>query len=515
MPLVRSPHAFVIALALAAVLAGPAAPLVAQTPAASPPPVQREFRGVWVASVSNIDWPSRAGLSTWEQQAELIAILNRAVALRLNAVVLQVRPAADALYSSRYEPWSEYLTGRQGQAPEPYYDPLAFAVAEAHKRGLELHAWFNPFRARHSSASSPAAGTHLSERRPELVRTYGRYLWLDPGEPEVRQHSIRVILDVVRRYDIDGVHIDDYFYPYRVTDSTGLPVDFPDERSWSRYVRAGGELGRDDWRRRNVDMFVRDLYAGIKATKRWVKFGISPFGIWRPGFPEQIRGLDPYEQLYADSKTWLARGWLDYFTPQLYWPDSQLPQSYSVLLRWWVEQNERKRHIWPGNFTSRVRPPDSTGWRATELLEQIRLTRAQPGAGGNVHFSMRALLRDPDSLATRLQAEAYAAPALVPASPWLGSAPPRPSVRVRVDSATRGRVAELRPGGERRPWLWVIRARGDTGWTTAILPGAERLHRLTPDSTAAAPDRVVVTALGRAGVESAPARWGAATGLAR
>src|SRR6185503_2674958 len=179
-----------------------------------PPPLPREFRAVWIASVGNINWPSKAGLSTSEQKAELVAIFNKAAELRLNAVLFQVRPACDALYVSSHEPWSEYLTGRMGQAPQPFYDPLAFAVEEAHRRGMELHAWVNPFRARYAKALSPIASSHISKTQPSLVKTYGKYLWLDPGEAAVREHSLKVILDVVRRYDIDGVHLDDYFYPY-------------------------------------------------------------------------------------------------------------------------------------------------------------------------------------------------------------------------------------------------------------------------------------------------------------
>src|SRR5688572_9800537 len=228
------------------------------------PTVPREFRAIWIATVANIDWPSKAGLSTWEQQSELLAILNKAVAVNMNAVVLQVRPANDALYPSKLEPWSEYLTGQMGRAPEPYYDPLAFAVEEAHRRGLELHAWFNPFRARADGAKSAPDRRHISRARPELVRTYGRMKWMDPGEGAVREHSLRVVLDVVRRYDIDGVHIDDYFYPYREF-RNGRPIQFPDGPSWTRYRRGGGRLSRDDWRRSNVDRFVRLLYERVKA----------------------------------------------------------------------------------------------------------------------------------------------------------------------------------------------------------------------------------------------------------
>src|SRR5688500_4792441 len=268
--------------------------------AASPdddgPAVAREFRGAWVASVANIDWPSRPGLTSEQQQAELLALLDRAAQLRLNAVILQVRPAADALYPSRLEPWSEYLTGEMGKAPVPFYDPLAFAVAEAHRRGLELHAWFNPFRARHASARSPVSRDHVSNTRRGLVKEYGRSLWLDPGEPEARRYSLSVIMDVVRRYDIDGVHIDDYFYPYRERDGSGRLISFPDDASWRRYRRSGGRLTRDDWRRRNVDLFVESVYTAMKREKPLVRFGVSPFGIWRPGSPPQVTGLDPYTE---------------------------------------------------------------------------------------------------------------------------------------------------------------------------------------------------------------------------
>ncbi|HEX7545078.1 MAG TPA: family 10 glycosylhydrolase, partial [Gemmatimonadaceae bacterium] len=206
-----------------------------------PPRAAREFRGVWVASVRNLDWPSRPGLPPSLAKAELIALLDRAAALGLNAVLLQVRPAGDALYASKIEPWSEYLTGRQGMPPVPLWDPLQFAVAQAHARGLELHAWFNPFRAKEPSAKGPLAPTHLARRHPELVKKYGTQLWMDPGEPAVRAQTLRVVLDVVKRYDIDGIHLDDYFYPYPERRPNGS-TDFPDDRSWKAYRKHGGKL---------------------------------------------------------------------------------------------------------------------------------------------------------------------------------------------------------------------------------------------------------------------------------
>ena len=473
----------------------------APTPRGEGPVIAREFRGAWVASVANIDWPSRPGLTSERQQAELLALLDRAVQLRLNAVILQVRPAADALYPSRFEPWSEYLTGEMGKAPVPFYDPLAFAVAEAHRRGLELHAWFNPFRARHSSAQSPVSHDHVSSTRPALVKQYGRSLWLDPGEPEARRYSLGVILDVVRRYDIDGVHIDDYFYPYRERDGSGRLITFPDDVSWGRYRRSGGRLTRDDWRRRNVDLFVEAVYTAVKREKPLVRFGVSPFGIWRPGSPPQVTGLDPYTELYADSRKWLRNGWLDYFAPQLYWPMDQTAQAYPVLLEWWNGQNVKNRHLWPGNFTSRV-DSGRTAWRPSEIVRQIGATRAQEGATGNIHFSMRALMMDRQGIATALEEGPYREHALVPASTWLDRRPPgRPVVGVERDTiGSRALRLRVTPANGEEAWLWAVRVRTAGSWAVEVIPGWQRTLVLG-STDGPLPDRVAVTAIDRVGNE--------------
>ncbi|MGI8617887.1 MAG: glycoside hydrolase family 10 protein [Gemmatimonadaceae bacterium] len=469
-----------------------------------PPPIAREFRAAWIASVNNIDWPSRTGLSTAEQQAELVAILDRSVALNLNALILQVRPATDALYASAIEPWSPYLTGSMGKAPEPLYDPLAFAVAEAHKRGLELHAWFNPFRAKHTSFRGEISSSHISRTHPGLVRSYGRSLWLDPGDPAVHRHSVAVILDVVNRYDVDGVHIDDYFYPYQERDSvTNALLPFPDATTYLMY---GGGMPRDDWRRLNVDRFVGELYFAVRAAKPHVKIGVSPFGIWRPGYPQGVTGFDAYASIYADARKWLNSGWLDYFSPQLYWRSDSPGQNYASLLSWWVGENTHGRHIWVGNFTSRtdtVVGPQS--WRAAELLHQIELTRAQPGAGGNVHFSMRALMRNRDSVADLLAAGPYTQPALVPASPWLDALPPAmPWLFVSADSASRDPMAHMRPGDAELPWLWRVSTRYGSEWRTVIVPGSTLFFRLTHPAGGMAPSEVWLTAVDRTGNESLP-----------
>jgi uncharacterized lipoprotein YddW (UPF0748 family) len=507
---------------LAIFLAIPA-PVVAQQSSSSPPPVQREFRGAWVASVANIDWPLKPGLSSWQQKSELIAILDRAVELNLNAILLQVRPAADALYESPYEPWSAYLTGVEGRAPEPSYDPLRFAVTEAHARGLELHAWFNPYRARHASAKGTHARSHISVTHPELVRTYGRYEWMDPGEPAVIQQTLRVMLDVVKRYDVDGIHIDDYFYPYPEIGTDSVAIPFPDSSSYAAYRKHGGKLERDDWRRHSVDTLIQQLYTRTKALKPWVKVGISPFGIWRPGYPASIAGFDSYAKLYGDSRKWIHEGWIDYFTPQLYWPIGQTPQSYPVLLDWWLGENVKSRHVWPGHNTSRAAAGAGL-WGPDELNAQIRATRAS-AATGDIHFSMRTLMplttvrRDSvltgvatqpprqvaaAALTEKLRSELYATPALIPASPWLGKrVPPMPLATLIVDASSSDEVLKVTPAtGSKVAW-WTIRAQDDDGaWRTWILPGVQ-MQLVVSEAGQPRPQRVVVTAVDRLGNESA------------
>lgn len=460
----------------------------------------REFRGVWVATVGNMDWPSKRGLSTAEAQAELIALLDRAVALKLNAVIFQVRPAADALYASSIEPWSEYLTGTQGKKPDPFWDPLSFVIAESHKRGLELHAWFNPYRARFTGSKSPLARNHIARTSPSLVKTYGGYLWMDPGEPLVRARTLRVVMDVVKRYDVDGVHIDDYFYPYPVT-RRGKRVDFPDTRSWQKYRAAGGKLARDDWRRDNVNQLVKALHDSVHKAKPWVRFGVSPFGIWRPGYPESVRGFDAYQQLYADARKWLREGWLDYFTPQLYWPTTRPQQSYPVLLDWWASENVHGRHLWPGNFTSQAGGRGSGSFPVSELMEQIRITRVNPGATGNVHFSMKSFLSNQAGMNDTLRIGPYAQPALPPASPWLAVAKP-PVPTLGATPVADGWQLDLQVAGSpstAKPWQWVVRLRTDSAWVTMIVPGGT--SRL-PVSRALGATAATVSALNRVGVES-------------
>jgi len=416
------------------------------------PKLPYEFRGVWVATVDNIDWPSTKTLTTQQQQDELTAILDRAQQMHLNAVILQVRPSADALYPSKFEPWSEYLTGATGKCPTPLWDPLEFAVGEAHKRGLELHAWFNPYRALHFVATSKPSPDHIVNTHPESAPQYGRYRWMDPSDPFVQKRSKDVILDVVKRYDVDGVHIDDYFYPYPEKGVDGKPAEFPDGKNYAAYRAAGGELTRSAWRRMHVDNFVHEVYDGIKATKKWVKFGISPFGIWRPGVPEGIKaGIDQYDTLYADCKKWLNEGWCDYFTPQLYWKISKKEQSYPVLMDWWLSENTKHRHMWIGNYSGQVL---ESNWDTQEFVDQVALTR-QHGAGGNVFFSMKAFIKNTKGINDALTTNCYPELALVPPTPWLGSTPPA-KPRIEHVSGTNGELrVDLRPPVSNTRF-WVI-----------------------------------------------------------
>ncbi len=358
----------------------------------------QEFRGAWVATVYNLDWPSKAGLPEAVQKAQLRAILDRAQQLKLNAILFQVRPVSDALYASKYEPWSVYLTGKQGG--DPGYDPLAFAIAEAHVRGIELHAWFNPFRAA-TKSTAPNAPNHVTRTHPEWIRRYAGLSYIDPGEPAARRYVLEVMLDVVKRYDIDGLHIDDYFYPYPAGGAT-----FPDDASWQRHGASTG-MSRADWRRDNVNRFVEAMYRGVKGVKPSVRVGISPFGIWRPGVPATTEAqLDAFNHLFADSRHWLAEGWCDYLAPQLYWSIEPAKQSFPVLLNWWRQQSRAGKPIWPGIATERVGAKRPAG----EMARQIQLTRQgdlSNNAPGHIHWNMNALMKNQGGVNDVLQRQVY------------------------------------------------------------------------------------------------------------
>ncbi len=405
----------------------------------NPPAAPREFRAAWVATVANIDWPSKPGLPSAEQQAEIKRILDQSVELKLNAIVLQVRPSADAIYPSSLEPWAEYLTGEQGKPPEPFYDPLKMWIDEAHQRGIEIHAWLNPYRAKGIAAKGPLAATHIANTHPSAVKAYGNQLWMDPAEPIAAQRTMDVVLDVLRRYDVDGIHIDDYFYPYPITEGTpAVDVDFPDEPAWKRYQSSGGTLARADWRREQVNQLIERMYTSIHVEKPWVRFGVSPFGIGRPDRrPEGIKGFSQYDKLYADVKLWMSKGWLDYLVPQLYWKIDSKEQPFAPLLDYWAGQNTQKRHVWSGLYTSRINDTPQS-WTPDEITNQIGITRERTKnnllLNGHVHFSMKALSQNRQGIADQLK-QISTTTALVPAAPWLSSvAPSSPKVSVQQTS---------------------------------------------------------------------------------
>ncbi|MEH1924846.1 glycoside hydrolase family 10 protein [Nostoc sp.] len=432
------------------------------TPTPTPTPVgsvkvnhSREFRGAWVVSVWNGDWPSKAGLPVAQQKAELTEIITKLQALNFNALIFQVRPEGDALYESQLEPWSAWITGTQGKAPEPFYDPLAFAIAECHKHNIELHAWFNPYRASTSTDPAKTVRPHIAATNPESVYLWKTQRWMDPGLKIVQDRAYNVIIDVVKRYDVDGIHLDDYFYPYPIEGQS-----FPDDKTYAAYKAAGGTLSLGDWRRDNVNKMVQRLYQGIKATKPDVKFGISPFGIYRPGQPAGITGLDAYNVLYADSKKWLEEGWIDYIAPQLYWRTDQAQQSYPALLQWWTQVNTKRRHVYAGN---NLTEPSNKSRESDEIEKQVKISRSQAGqlSLGNIFFNLSVLTENSQGIADKFQSLLYNKPALPPTLPWQDTTPPPPPIGLQVNN----RKLSWQPGDNQPVRSWTLyRQTGDT-WT--------------------------------------------------
>jgi len=381
---------------------------------------KRETRGVWIATVANIDWPSASGLAAERQKDELIQILDNHQRAGINTVVLQVRPAADAFYAKSKEPWSRFLTGKPGQQPTPFYDPLEFAVEEAHKRGMELHAWFNPYRATFDLIAANTTADHITRRKPEWFFTYGGKKLFNPGIPEVRTYIIGIIMDVVRNYDIDGVHLDDYFYPYP---SGNQPI--PDGETFRRY--ANGIANVADWRRNNVNMLIKALSDSIHSTKKYIKFGISPFGIWdnKKDHPRgsQTSGLSGYRQLYADAVTWLEEGWVDYINPQIYFPFGHRTAAYEVLVDWWA-QHANGRHFYVGHAAYRARE-NGAGWQSrSQIPNQVRYARKNGHIQGSIYYSSKHLSNNVVGLRDSLQYNLYRYKALPPQMPWLDNVPP-------------------------------------------------------------------------------------------
>jgi uncharacterized lipoprotein YddW (UPF0748 family) len=459
-------------------------PVPEPVPDLVPVAVPREFRGLWVATVSNLDFPSRRGLAPAEAIAELTAIVDGAHTRGFNALVFQVRPEGDALYASRLEPWSRFLTGSQGG--DPGFDPLATLIELAHGRGIEVHAWFNPYRAA-AARGAPTAENHVSRTCSGAVCPWGNVVWLDPGAEDVRKHTLAVIDDVLTRYDIDGVHLDDYFYPYPDGNKA-----FPDADTYEAYVKGGGALSRSEWRRHNVDTMVEQI-AGLVAQRRPdCRFGISPFGIYRPGQPAGIRGMDQVEALNADPLKWYQQGWVHYLAPQLYWSTQREAQRYDRLLGWWNEQVDPSRPLLVGLDATKVgKDPE---WTLDELRKQVELSRAADRTAGQIWFRATPVLTDQAGLGG-LVAELYASPALPPATPGFSPEPAPPKVVVEA-----GAVALEDPDPSSTRAFVLYGAAGEELKVDRILGPATREVPLTAGTWA-------ISAVRRGGVESPGVRF--------
>jgi len=385
--------------------------VVTNTVTASP---KYEFRAAWVASVDNIDWPSKKGLPVDSQKAEFIRLADMHKTNGMNALIVQIRPSTDAFYPSPYEPWSEWLNGVQGRPPFPYYDPLQFMITETHKRGMEFHAWCNPYRAEFIVGKSSISPTHISRIHPEWFLEYGGKRYFDPGNKEVQLFVQNVIRDIVTRYNVDAIHFDDYFYPYRIAGK-----EFPDNPS---YVRYGGNMAKDDWRRSNVDSIILMLSRSIKEIKPTCKFGISPFGVWRniakdPEGSNTTAGQTNYDDLYADILLWLKNEWIDYVAPQLYWEFGHKAAPYEVLLEWW-SKHTYGRHCYIG--LGIYKAGTNQIWKDPTLIpRQIEAMRSFPNIQGQVYFSSKSFVNNPNGWSDSLRNVYYKEAALIPPMEWL------------------------------------------------------------------------------------------------
>lgn len=405
------------------------------------PSPKREVRGVWIATIGNIDWPTVAtGTNVEKQKQELIQILDQHKKSGMNTILFQIRPAADAFYGRGREGWSRYLTGKQGKAPEPFYDPLDFIIAECHKRGMELHAWINPYRASTTLNPNHFSEDHITKKKPEWFFTYAGKKLFNPGIPEVRQYIIDVIMDVVSNYDIDGVHFDDYFYPYPDSRNTAIP----DRLTFGQYSNNFSNI--EDWRRNNVDVLIHDLGVAIKAKKPYVKYGVSPFGIWdnkdanRDG--SNTHGLSGYRTLFADGVKWIKEGWIDYINPQIYFPFQNRAAAYEILVEWW-QHHTYGRHFYIGHGAYRVNE-QKPGWTdRSQIPRQIRFLREQQNVQGSIFFSSKSLTDNLAGLQDSLQRNLYKTSALPPTMPWIDSIPPNAPFGLQLRSSENTKLNHL------------------------------------------------------------------------
>ena len=378
----------------------------------------REFRGIWMATVGNIDWPSSQNLSTEQQKKEITELLDLFKSLNFNAVIFQIRPSADAFYNSKYEPWSSYLTGENNKAPAPYYDPLAYIISETHKRGMEFHAWLNPYRAIVNYKKFQSNPFPLSYEKPEWFVNYGANKYFNPGIPEVRSYTNKIVADIVQNYDVDAIHFDDYFYPYKIAKEK-----FPDRDAFKKFGGKYYPNNVDDWRRDNVNTIIKELHATIKNIKPWVQFGISPFGVWRnkstdPKGSDTQAGQTNYDDLYADVLLWLKNKWLDYVLPQDYWHIGFKKADYIKVATWW-SKNNYDTNLYIGQAMYRMGNNKSKAWKKknkTEIEKQIDFNRSVNNISGSTYFSAKSFLKNPLGINEILKMDYYADITLPPST---------------------------------------------------------------------------------------------------
>ncbi|MBX7172868.1 MAG: family 10 glycosylhydrolase [Pyrinomonadaceae bacterium] len=439
------------------------------------PKVAREFRGMWIATVANLDFPSKQNLTAEQQKAELIKLLDLATELRMNAVIFQIRSMGDAVYYSDIEPASPFITGQMGENLP--FDPLKFLLDEAHARGILVHVWLNPYRASSPFYTGELPPNHVANTHPEWIRPYSNYKMLDPGLREVQDYLVKIVNDVVTRYDVDGVHFDDYFYPY----PDAKQSDFPDEETYKTYKQNGGKLGKEDWRRKNVDDLIQTVSAEIKKIKPNVMFGISPFGIWKANDIDII-GTSSYDAQFADSRKWFQEGWVDYLSPQLYWSTTKNGQKFPVLFGWWKNENKKKKHLWVGLAPYKIGDEKYPDYSSKEIETQIGMIRGTlTDNAGAIHFRALSIAENKDGIKDYLRDKVYRGNAIIPVTPWLDTTAPT-SAELTVSKQSDGTVqANWKGTGAKSAFRWILYWNDGQGWKPTIIPQQTTRADLPPN----------------------------------
>ncbi len=396
---------------------------------------KREFRSAWITTFTNLDWPSKRGLTSVQQKSEFVNIINHFEKNSINSVIAQVRASSDAFYKSEISPWSEWLTGKQGQAPDNGFDPLQFMLDECHGRNMEFHAWFNPFRAVSHTRFSSVAKDHITNEKPEWFFKYGNSKYYNPGIPEVRAYIIEVVLEVVNNYDVDGVHFDDYFYPYTIKGQV-----IPDAKQFELYGQGCDNI--HDWRRENINLLVREVSMAIKNAKPHVKFGISPLAVWRNKTQDKLgsetaSGQSSYDNLYCDTKLWIEEDLVDYMAPQLYGSTKNKYANYNSLIDWWTK-NDYNHHLYVGHAIYKLDVKNRRSIGTDELVKQVEISRTKKNINGNIYFRAQAFVKNHQNFQTVLTNSIYKFPALIPAMTWIDSVPPSAPLKLKIKSKENG-----------------------------------------------------------------------------